>query len=227
MVPVLGLVLVLAGCQSGKGGTAQDSPKPDKGGDSTPAAERHDVPAVATLPLATDMPAPLKLARDANHYGEVQGVKGTMKCPKSEKRCADVLSGATTVYGSDPVAKDADWAKFSVWEYPSPVSSQVAFDDWKTFVRSLATGYLPVADGRFGEQVSAVSAAPAKQQGDRAMVLRQGKYVGVVVTNTKADIVGNEPTALYELTKMLAERLRQADQNQAPAASAAHVKLPG
>ncbi|MFC7303557.1 hypothetical protein ACFQVC_04915 [Streptomyces monticola] len=225
---VLGIALTVSGCAAGQGSTAEDDPAPRSSAPTTPAAERHDIPAVGVVPLATDMPEPLRLTRSSEHYGELQGVKGTMKCPKSEKRCEGVMGGGNTEYGEDADDKNAQRAKFSVWEYPSSVSARVAFDHWGKYLGSLAKGYMPLAQGEFGEGATAVSDAAAGQMGERAMVVRQGKYVGVVVTYTKADIADDGspgPTALYGLTKMLVERMRRADLNQVPTASAHHLDL--
>lgn len=228
---VAGLSMVLSACGGAGAPGGGDEPKePERSASSAalPSADADLAHAAIVVPLAGDMPEPLKLTRATDFYGELQGTEGSMGCPESEPWCEGVRTGGMSEYGTELFAENGgEYARFEVWEYRTRVTASAGYDQWKKEFDAKAKGFLAVGGGRFGEDVAGFSDAAGNEMGVRAMVSRQGKYVGIVRTYTKADIApgSGKLFALHELTKLLAERMRQADQNRAPSASAAHIKL--
>ncbi|MDQ8706266.1 hypothetical protein RCO28_27900 [Streptomyces sp. LHD-70] len=232
-ITVVGLSMALSACGGSATRGGGDEPKqPEQSASSSaPEADRHLAPAAIVVPIIPAlMPEPLKKPRKNEHYGDLQGMKGTLQCPTSEKRCEGVVTGAIAEFGTEMFDDGGDYANFEVWEYRTPVSAQGGYDAWKKELGAEAKGSLAMPDGRFGEQHSATTSVEGDKMGERTLLVRQAKYVGVIRTNSRADIVDDGkpgPTALIELSKMLVERMNQAELEQGPTASAAHVKLPG
>lgn len=231
---VVGLSMVLSACGgSGERGSADKPKEPEQSTSSSalPEADDHIAPAAIVVPVLPGlMPEPLRKPRDSDHYGDLQGTKGGMQCPESDKRCEGVVTGAFNEFGTEMFDDGGEYANFEVWEYRTAVSARGGFDIWKKKIDAEAKGFYAVPKGRYGEQYVAASSVAGKKMGDRMLLTRQGKYVGLIRSYTRADITEDSepgPTALLELGKMLAERMRQADGGNPPSASAGHVKLPG
>ncbi|NBE54869.1 hypothetical protein [Streptomyces boluensis] len=234
---VVGLSMALSACGGAAPGGGGDKPeKPDEPQQSAsspglPDADKHIAPAAIVVPIIPGLlPEPLKKPRDSDFYGDLQGTKGTMKCTEAA-RCEGVVSGAINEYGTEMFDDGGEYARFEVWEYRTSISARGAYDAWEKEISGKAKGFYALPKGRYGDQYSASTpVAGEKKMGERMLLARQGKYVGLITTFTRADIAEGSkpgPTALLELGKMQAERMRQADQGNAPSASAAHVQLPG
>ncbi|MDI3406632.1 hypothetical protein [Streptomyces cavernicola] len=229
---VVGLSMALTACGGsnlGQGGDKPAEPEQSTSSSATPEADKHVAPAAVVVPLIPDhMPEPLKKPRENEFYGELQGTKGTLQCPPSDKRCEAVVSGAIAEFGTEMFEDGGEYANFEVWEYRTPISAQGGFDAWKEKLDGEAKGFLALPEGRFGEQKSATTSVAGNKMGDRMLLVRQGKYVGVVTTYSRADIKDDGkpgPTALVELGKLLVQRMDQAEREQAPTASARHINL--